>query len=334
MKYVLIGCGRISDKHIIAAKNNNLDIVGLCDVDINKAIGLKEKYNLENANIYQSFDEMLTSEKPDLVAIAVPSYLHFSYAYLSLEQNCNTIVEKPMSMSVRECDMLIDKSNDKNICLSVCHQNRFNDAVMFAKEKIMSKEIGDILQISANLRWNRDERYYSLSDWRGKWKTDGGILMNQGIHLLDMIYWLTESDVDCIYSCVSNLNHNYIEIDDNVFAFVKFKNNILAQIEVTTNVYDENLEETITIIGTLGTIKLSGKSMNNIAYYNSSKNKKYVNNEYIEVKNDIYGNGHIKLYENFINSIKNKGELMISGTDGKRAVDFANKIYKSNLSNY
>lgn len=327
MKYVLIGCGRISKKHITAAIANGLEIVGFCDKEIEKAIKLKEDFNLTKVNCYKSFYEMMKTEKPDIVAITLPSYLHFIFADLSMEFNCDVIIEKPVCMSLTECELLIEKAKRKNRKIIVCHQNRFNEAAIYTKNAIKNNEIGKILYVSASLRWCRDEKYYALSQWRGKWATEGGMLLNQGIHILDMILWLCDSEVDFAGGYTTNLNHSYIETDDTVFATAVLKNGILVPIEITTSIYGNNLEETILVVGSKGSIEIGGCAMNKITFNSLGDKFNIVNTG----NDDIYGNGHIKLYKNFINAINGDEDIAVTANDGKNAVEFAKMIYKNKL---
>ena len=247
MKYALIGCGRISVNHIKAALNNNLEIIAVCDILTHKMDAMLEKFNLKNSSIkrYTDYNEMIKNERPEIVSIATESGLHAKIALDCIEKGVNLIIEKPMAMSIEDADKIIALANKKNVKVSACHQNRFNLAIQELRKAVETGRFGKLSHGSIHVRWNRDHGYYDQASWRGTWEQDGGALMNQCIHGIDLLRWMMGDEIEEIYGATRQQFHDYLEAEDVGMAVVKFKNGAIGTIEGTTNVYPKNLEETL-----------------------------------------------------------------------------------------
>ena len=271
MKYALIGCGRVAANHLKAALNNNLEIVAVCDINSDCIDSLLIKYDLDNLSIskYTDYKQML-SEHPEieLVAIATNSGSHADIALDCIDCNKNIVIEKPIALSIKEADEIIRRSQEKNVVVSVSHQNRFNLAIQKLYKAVKAGRFGKISHAAVTVRWNRNKSYYEQADWRGTWANDGGCLMNQCIHAIDLLIWLLSDNVESVYGVIKRQLHDYIECEDLGMAVLTFKNGIVATIEGTTNVYPKNLEESICIFGEKGTVKIGGTSVNNIEIWN------------------------------------------------------------------
>lgn len=331
MKYALIGCGRVSPNHINAAQKNGLEIVALCDVVREKAENIKKTFSLsDNVEIYTDYKLLLEKQKPDFVSIATVSGTHSEIAVYCAEHGVNFLVEKPMAMSMAEADEIIRAVEKNKVTAAVCHQNRFNIAVQELKNAIDEGRFGKISHGSVNIRWHRDEKYYLQDDWRGKWATDGGTLMNQCIHGMDLLRWLLGGEIDTVYGMTSNAFHPYIEAEDIGVAAVKFKNGVLATVEGTVNAV-EDVEETLCIFGENGTVRLAGTSANAIDIWKFSDNRKDDEElrAFEEKTANVYGNGHTSMFLDVINSIKEKRKPYVDVYAGKNAVEFVLSVYKS-----
>ncbi|MDD3107383.1 MAG: Gfo/Idh/MocA family oxidoreductase, partial [Bacilli bacterium] len=263
LKYALIGCGRISPNHISAALNSGLEIVALCDLDSNKIEKSIENFNLNsNVKLYTNYRTMLQNEEIDLVAIATESGSHAEIAKYCMEKKINIIIEKPIALSLLDADEIIKMSRKYKVVVSACHQNRFNKSIQKIREAVEENRFGKLLHGTAHIRWNRERDYYQQAPWRGTWEQDGGALMNQCIHNIDLLRWMMGNEIVEVFAYTDNLIHNYIESEDLGIALIKFKNGSYGIIEGTTNVYPKNLEESLYIFGENGTIKAGGKSVN------------------------------------------------------------------------
>ena len=333
IKYAIIGCGRISPNHIAAALENGLDVVALCDIEEAKMDETIEKFNLsKKIKKYVDYKLMLEKEKPELVAICTESGKHGKIALDCIEANANLIIEKPIALSLEEADLIIEKANKKNIKVSACHQNRFNKSVQKIREAVEANRFGKLMHATAHIRWNRGEDYYKQAPWRGTWEQDGGALMNQCIHNIDLLRWMMGDEITEVVGMTDNLIHGYIDAEDIGMALVKFSNGSYGIIEGTTNIYPRNLEETLYIFGEKGTVKAGGKSVNLIEewqFADNLDNADEVKQNYFENPPNVYGFGHKPLYKDVIEAIENDRQPYVTAVDGRNALELVLAIYKS-----
>lgn len=335
MKYALIGCGRIAVNHIKAALNNKLQIVAVCDVIEEKMEALLVKYNLQNETSikrYTDYKQMLAENVDiELISIATESGLHAEIALYCIEHNKNVIIEKPMAMSIADADKIIEASEKHGVKISACHQNRFNIAVQKMRKALEAGRFGKISHGSIHVRWNRDKNYYDQAPWRGTWAQDGGALMNQCIHGIDLLRWMMGGEIDEVYGKTKQQFHHYLEAEDLGMAVVSFKNGAVATIEGTTNVYPENLEETLYLFGETGTVKIGGTSTNNIDVWDfADETEADAENKGLkEATSNVYGNGHTSLFADVIDAIKNNRQPYVDAKAGRDALELVLAIYKS-----
>jgi predicted dehydrogenase len=334
MKYALIGCGRISPNHIVAAQHNNLEIVAICDIEPHNMKDKMVKFKLpETVKCYTDYMEMLKNEKPELVAIATESGKHAQIAIDCLTVgHANIIIEKPIALSLEDADRIIETAKKENLKVCACHQNRFNKSIQKIREAVEMERFGKMLHGTAHIRWARDYEYYSRAKWRGTWEQDGGALMNQCIHNIDLLRWMMGDDIDCVVGMTDRLKHDYIEAEDLGIALIKFKNGSYGIIEGTTNVYPKNLEETLYLFGEKGTVKAGGDSVNVIEEWSFSDmldDPEEVKQQFHENPPNVYGYGHTPLYADVIDAITNDRKPYVDGEAGKRALELVLAIYKS-----
>ena len=330
MKYALIGCGRIAFNHIKASIENEINIVAVCDVADENIETLLVKHKLGSSNIkrYKDYKEMIDKEDIDFISIATESGLHAEIALYCIEKGIHVIIEKPMAMSIEDCEKIIKLSEERNVKVSACHQNRFNVPVQKLRKAIENKDFGKLSHGTIHVRWNRNKDYYTQAPWRGTWEQDGGALMNQCIHGIDLLRWMMGDEVEEVYGVTRQVFHDYLECEDLGTAIVKFKNGAIGTIEGTTNVYPTNLEETLYIFGEKGTAKLGGKSVNTIDVWDfEGENEDMSGLE--EKTENVYGNGHTLLWKDFIESIKEDRKPYVDAVAGKNAVEMILAIYKS-----
>lgn len=335
MKYALIGCGRISTNHIKAAVNNKLEIVAVCDIVPERMEEVLAKHGLQNDKTIARYVDYKTmiAEHPDLqlISIATESGKHAQIALHCIDSEINVIIEKPMAMSLEDADKIIAHSKAKNVKVSACHQNRFNIAVQQMRRALESGRFGKISHGSIHVRWNRNRDYYDQAKWRGTWAQDGGALMNQCIHGIDLLRWMMGNDVEEVYGVTKQQFHDYLECEDIGMAVVKFKNGAVGTIEGTTNVFPKNLEETLYLFGENGTVKLGGKSTNAIDVWDfaDETSADADNKGLFEKTSNVYGNGHTSLFADVINAIEKDREPYVNAVAGRNALEMILAIYKS-----
>ena len=335
MKYALIGCGRIAVNHIKAALNNRFEIVALCDLDENHIDILLQKTGFnKRVPHYKDYKEMLSKHPEiELVSIATDSGVHAEIALYCINKKINVIIEKPIAMNLDDADEIIRASKKNDVMVSACHQNRFNLAVQETRKALESGRFKKLSHGSINVRWNRGKEYYDQALWRGKWASDGGALMNQCIHGIDLLRWMMGDEIEEVYGATCQQFHDYLECEDVGMAVIRFKNGAIGTIEGTVNVYPKNLEETLYLFGEKGTVKLGGTSCNNIDVWSfSDTNEKDQSNLALkEATSNVYGNGHTSLFADMADAILNHREPYVDAQAGRNALELVLAIYKSQL---
>lgn len=335
MKYALIGCGRIAVNHIKAALNNELEIVAVCDIIPRKMEELLAKQELKSDKSilrYTDYKQML-EEHPEieLISIATESGIHAEIALYCIERKLNVIIEKPMAMSIGDADKIIEAAEKNHVKVSACHQNRFNVAIQKMRAALEAGRFGKLSHGSIHVRWNRNREYYDQASWRGTWEQDGGALMNQCIHGIDLLRWMMGNEIIKVYAETRQQFHHYLEAEDLGMAVVTFKNGTIATIEGSTNVYPKNLEETLYLFGENGTVKIGGTSTNNIDIWDfaDETDADTENKGLKEATSNVYGNGHTSLFADVIDAIKKDRKPYVDAYAGKNALELVLAIYKS-----
>jgi len=333
LKYALVGCGRIAPNHIAAAKEcGDIEIAALCDLHRQKCERLAEQFDLQGVPLYTDYQEMLEKESPNLVAVATDSGRHAAIALDCIRHHANLIIEKPIALSLQDADEIIKRAREYNVRVCACHQNRFNKSVTKLKSAIDNDMFGHIYHLVANVRWNRGEEYYRQAPWRGRWDSDGGALMNQCIHNIDLLRWLSSQRILEVFAYTDRLAHPYIQAEDLGIALVKFQKGTYGVIEGTTNIYPKNFEETLCVFGERGTAKIGGKSVNRIenfvvAGFEGEEN--FIREHYSETPRDVYGFGHRPLYRDVVDAIKCDREPLVDAKAGRDALELVLAIYLS-----
>ena len=337
LTYGLIGCGRIAPNHITAAMNNAdaLEVVALCDPvreHAEKILSFLPEEKRASVRMYEDYREMLRDGAPTLVSIATESGKHAEIGLDCLEAGCNVIIEKPIALSMDDARALVSKAKEKNVKLCVNHQNRFNKAVQKIRSAVEEGRFGRMLHGTAHILWSRGEEYYAQAPWRGTWAQDGGCLMNQCIHNIDLLRWMMGDEISEVMAYTDRLTHDYIQAEDIGMALVRFRNGSYGMIEGTTNVYPHNLEETLYLFGEDGTVKAGGKSVNVIESWDFRDGKDdpaYIKENFGENPPNVYGFGHAPLYRDMIEAIQNDRPPYVDGEAGMRALELVLAIYQS-----
>lgn len=334
MRYALIGCGRIAINHIQAVLNNKLELIAVCDIVPERMKNLLDNGGVKNKDgvkKYTDYRKMIADNDIDLIAIAIESGGHAKIALYCIDQGINVIIEKPMTMNMDDANEIIKKSEEKNIKVSVCHQNRFNKAIQETRKALEPGRFGKLSHGSINVRWNRNKDYYDQASWRGTWSQDGGTLMNQCIHGIDLLRWMMGGKIKKVYGITRQRFHHYLEAEDLGVAVVEFENGSVATIEGTVNVYPKNLEGTLYLFGEKGTVKVGGTSTNKIDVWQFADevSQDSRNQNLVEEISNVYGNGHTSLYADMIDAIKNDRAPYVDAYAGRDAVELVLAIYKS-----
>lgn len=332
LRYALIGCGRIAPNHIAAAQANGLEIAALCDLKRENAMALAAKFKLSEVPLYTDYTRMLGEIRPQLAAIATESGSHAPIALACIEAGCSVLIEKPIALSLSDAEKIIVAGKEKRVTVAVCHQNRFNKSVRKIREALEAGRFGKMLYGTAHVRWNRGEEYYRQAPWRGTWAQDGGALMNQCIHNIDLLRWMMGDYVTEVFAYTANMVHPYLEVEDLGLALVRFESGALGVIEGTTAIYPVNLEETLYLFGEKGTVKAGGKSVNALEEWrfgDGADTAEEVKATYSDNPPNVYGYGHTPLYTDVIDAVKRHRPPAVDGDAGKRALELVLAVYSS-----
>ena len=326
LNFGIIGCGRIAYKHAEAIKKNvKANLLCVCDIIEERAAEYKDKYGAEAH--FTDYRKMLEYSGLDVVNICTPSGMHAEMGIAAAQAGKHVIVEKPMALSLKDADDLIEACDESGVKLAVCFQNRFNPPVQKLRRALEEGRFGKLTHASAIVRWFRPQDYYDQAPWRGTRAMDGGCLMNQSIHNIDLLQWMM-GPVESVFGYTAT-NLRKIECEDVGVAVLKFKNGALGVIEASTTIYPENLEETLNIFGEKGTVVLGGIAVNKIEtwkFADSTDENGAIDQHQQDVPN-VYGFGHDALVEDFINAVINNSEPYITGREGRNALEIVLSIY-------
>ena len=333
MRYCLIGCGRVSPEHIRAARDTNLELAGLCDTDpaqIEKNLAFARAW-LRDVSVYTDYKEMLAAQKPDLVAIATPSGLHAQMAVDCLHAGAHVIIEKPIAMTMDDAALIAQAAEQTGRTVCTNFQNRFNPAVIALSEAVDTKRFGTLHSAALQLRWFRGEDYYRQDAWRGTRLLDGGAMMNQGIHGIDLLCRMLGEPVRV--SAITTRRARPIEMEDLGMAVVEFQSGALASIECTTMRYPGAEESILELSGERGCVRLGGIAGHVVERWRFDGappgEEKAMRRKYAKEPKTVYGSGHSPLYANAIAAIANGQPPWIGTAEGARALSIVLGAYES-----
>ena len=336
LRFAIIGCGRISYKHVEAIVNNinDCELVAVADPigekTIIRANEYKEKTSCDVAT-YEDYKNMLDEVDLDAVVIATESGYHAEIAIYCMNKGKHVIVEKPMALSTKDAEEMIKVSKANKVKLCVSHQNRFNPPIKKLRKAMESGKFGKLINGTARILWTRNEGYYTQAPWRGTWAQDGGTLMNQCIHNIDLLQWMLGGEVDSIYAECDTFMRN-IEGEDFGAILIRFKNGAIGMVEGTACVYPKNLEETLSIFGETGTVCIGGLAVNKIETWKFEGEEMEEGADTTEDPDSVYGHGHTPLFKDFIDAIREDREPLVNGEEGKKAMEIVLGAYKSRLT--
>ncbi len=329
IKFAVIGQGHIGKRHAeMIRRNPDCELIAVCDVLPKEKLGLEaisEKF-------YNSIDELLKNHpEVDVVNICTPNGLHAANALKVLDYNKHVVVEKPMALTKADCEKIIHSALHHHKTVFCVMQNRYSPPSVWLKEIVENKIIGDIYMVQLNCYWNRDERYYKAGNWKGTQDLDGGTLFTQFSHWIDILYWVF-GDITNIQAKFADFNHHHTTaFEDSGFVSFDFLKGGMGSINYSTSVWDKNLESSLTIIGSKGSVKVGGQYMDQIEVCNI---KDYVMPQLGETNpaND-YGaykgsaNNHHSVIENVANTINGKNKVSTNALEGLKVVDIIERIY-------
>jgi UDP-N-acetyl-2-amino-2-deoxyglucuronate dehydrogenase len=342
VKFGLVGCGRISYKHIeaIAGFYAEAELVCVCDIMIERARAKAADYMkitgardvepvIPAPHIYADLEEMLENEEIDILSVCTPSGLHPVHGIMAAKKHIHVLTEKPMAAALKAADDLIKACDEAKVRLFVVKQNRLNSTVQLLKRAVDKGRFGKIYMLLSNVLWLRPQSYYDEASWRGTWEFDGGAFSNQASHYVDTLQWLG-GPIESVTAITGTLARR-IEAEDTGSAVIRFKNGAIGNINVTMLTYPGNLEGSITVIGEKGTVKLGGIAINKIEkweFETDDADDALVAASCYEPPN-VYGFGHTGYYANVLGVLGGKEAPNTDGHEGRKSLELIAGIYKS-----
>ena len=329
INFGIIGCGRIGKRH--SEHINNLgNLMATCDVDLKRA---KELNLSADGDVFDDIDVMLNNIKGiDVISVCSPNGLHAEHSIKALESGHHVLCEKPMAITSQDCTRMIQAAERNNRRLFVVKQNRFNPPVVAVKKLIDEGKLGKILSIQLSCFWNRNSKYYADS-WKGTKDLDGGTLFTQFSHFIDLLFWLI-GDVKNLSAITKNsLHKEVIDFEDSGVVIFEFDQGAIGTLNYNVNSYQKNMEGSLTIFGSLGTVKIGGQYLNELEYQNIKdfeiKNLPEGNsaNNYGEYQGSM--SNHDLVYKNLIDVLLNNTPITATMFDGFKTVEIIEKIYQT-----
>ncbi len=327
MRFAIIGCGRIAPKHaesIVALPE--AELVAVCDIVPENAQKFADKYA---AIPYTDYHALLERDDIDVVTIATSSDLHAEIGIAAAQAGKHVMVEKPMAMTLQSADALIAACAQAGVKLAVIHQNRFNASIKLLRQALEAGRFGSLTHGQATVRWNRDDNYYAQAPWRGTKLQDGGVLMNQSIHNIDLLQWMF-GPVESVFGFTRTAMRK-IEMEDIGVAVLKFKSGALGVIEAASTIYPKNIEETLNVFGETGSVVVGGIAVNRIETWEFPDCAAERSEIMAQQENDpptVYGFGHREIIADMIEAIRQDREPAVPGSEGRKALEIILAIYR------
>lgn len=345
IRIALVGCGRISRNHIkaIAIHHERAELVAICDTQpelLQQAQLFVEEVAQENPGAavnptqFSNYNDLIAASTSgttpvDLVVLATPSGLHSEQVIAAAEVGLHVCTEKPMATRWADGVAMVKACDAAGVRLFVVKQNRFNSTMQLVKRQMLAGRFGQLAMVAVNVFWQRPQSYYDQANWRGTWEFDGGALMNQASHYVDLLDWLV-GPVESVSASMATLGRA-IEVEDTAALQLRWRNGALGTMAVTMLTYPKNLEGSITLLGEAGSVKIGGPAVNQIehwAFADESPDDALVEQASYETSS-VYGFGHPPYYANVLDALEGKAEALCDGREGLRSLELLIGAYLS-----
>jgi UDP-N-acetyl-2-amino-2-deoxyglucuronate dehydrogenase len=327
VRVALVGCGRISGSHVAAIdKVDGLELIAVCDVEIDRARALADERGIP---AFRTIEELLAGTDSDVVAVCTPSGLHPAHGIAAARAGKHVVAEKPMAISLADADALVQACDAAGVHLFVVKQNRLNPPIQLLRRAVEKGRFGRIYLANTTVRWTRPQEYYDAAPWRGTWEFDGGAIMNQASHYVDLMQWLV-GPVESVVAKTATLARR-IETEDTGIAVLRFRSGALGVIEVTVLTHPRNFEGSITILGEKGTVKIGGTAVNRVEHWQFADYDD--DDKLIDAASTnpptVYGFGHEGYYRNVLAVLRGEAKPGTDGREGRKSLELILGIYES-----
>ncbi|QMS85072.1 Gfo/Idh/MocA family protein [Candidatus Xianfuyuplasma coldseepsis] len=319
----IVGCGVIYPFHVEAINQyTNAHIVGIYDLDHEKALSHQEGHNF---NVYETLEAMLSDDKIDVIHVLTPHHEHYPITKKALQANKHVFVEKPFTIYHKHAKELVELADRKNKYLSVCFQHRTDKTTALIKDYVTNKTYGNLLGIKGMVHWLRDATYYNQALWRGTWKEEGGgSLINQGIHTLDLMIHIAGT-VEHVHGTWMNIDHPYIEVDDNAYLTLDFTSGAKGLFN-STNSFAMSTDVQLEYHFEHAHFYQIGETLYQM---NDNELEKVAENTTREGVKSYFGSGHIDIIRQFYDAIIHDNKNYVRGVDTLETSRIIDIVYQS-----
>ena len=328
IRVALVGCGRIAQRHLeaIAAHRERLELTAVCDAD---CAALEAAVARTGVRGFASLGALLSQSDADVVVLCTPSGQHSAQTVQIAAAGRHVITEKPMATRWADGKRMVEACDAANVRLFVVKQNRRNATLQLLKQAVDQKRFGRIYMVNLNVFWSRPQSYYDGAKWRGTWEFDGGALMNQASHYVDLVDWLI-GPVESVQAYTATLARN-IQVEDTAVVGIRWRSGALGSINATMLAYPKNYEGSITVLGETGTVRIGGVAVNNIEHWEFAT--PHASDAQVAEANyattSVYGFGHPLYYDNVIGTLRGEVEAETDGREGLRSLEILIASYLS-----
>ena len=330
IKFAVIGAGHIGKRHAeMISREEEAELVAMVD------IRSKEECEAQRFDVpfFTSMEELVASNVEfDVANVCTPNGLHASQSLIALQEKKHVVCEKPMGLSKDSCEKVIFKSLQMSKNVFCVMQNRYSPPSEWIKSVIDDKILGDTFMVQLNCYWNRDSRYYKEGGWKGTADLDGGTLFTQFSHFIDIMYWLF-GDIENIQGKFADFTHeNSTDFEDSGFVSFDFINGGMGSLNYSTAVANQNLESSMTIVGSKGSVKIGGQYMNEVevcnveGYEMPTLKESNPANDYGPYKGSAANHNYV--IKNVIDTLKGRTTATTNALEGLKVVEIIERIYK------
>ena len=330
LQFVLVGCGRIAKRHAELLGRGQIKgaaLAAVCDIDPARARAFSDEYKVP---CFTDMREMFAAVPANVASILTPSGMHPEHAIAAAAAGLHVVVEKPMALRLEDADAMIRACDEARVKLFVVKQNRFNVPVLKAREALEEGRFGQLVLGTIRVRWCRDQRYYDQDSWRGTWAQDGGVLANQASHHIDLLEWFM-GPVRSVHARAKTALVN-IEAEDTAVATVEFVNGALGVIEATNATRPKDLEGSLSILGSSGSVVIGGFAVNRMLHWQFGDERpedSEVLSSFSVNPPNVYGYGHQAYYEHVVQCLGSDAAALVDGLEGRRSLELITALYES-----
>ena len=330
VKFAVVGCGHIGKRHSeMITRHPEAQLVAQCDSAPRETLQL-DAYDVP---FYPSLDDLLAANLAvDVVCVCTPNGVHAPLSIRALEARKHVVCEKPMALTKADCEAVIFKAMQVSRQVFCVMQNRYSPPSVWIKDMIEQRRLGDIYLVQTNCYWNRDDRYYQPGGWKGTAELDGGTLFTQFSHFVDIMYWLF-GDITNIHAQLRDFAHQAsTDFEDSGMVTFDFVNGGMGCLNYSTAVWDQNMESSMTIVGSRGSIKIGGQYMNEVEYCHVENYEMPTlaeanpANDYGPYKGSAAN--HHYVVENVVDTLKGRSSATTNALEGLKVVEMIERIYQ------